>query len=181
MRAIILVSVGLFSIALLHAQKFTNPDTLAPDFPTPQIVVDRMLALANVKATDVVYDLGCGDGRILISAVRAYHCRAVGVELSRDIYDRTCARIQQLGLTDRISIIHGNALHTDLREADVVTLYLMTSTNERLKPQLEHDLKAGSRVVSHDYEVHGWKPAHVETIGVDGRPHKIFVYLMRGH
>ncbi len=69
MRAIFLVSNVIFSVALLHAQKFTNPDTLAPDFPTTQVVVDRMLALANVKATDVVYDLGCGDGRILISAV----------------------------------------------------------------------------------------------------------------
>src|SRR5579871_1750702 len=98
MRAKHLVSLAIFPIALLNAQKFTNPDTLAPDFPTPQIVVDRMLALANVKASDVVYDLGCGDGRILISAVRTYHCRAVGVELSRDIYDRTCQRIQALNL-----------------------------------------------------------------------------------
>ena len=121
-----------------------------------------------------VYDLGCGDGRILISAVKTYHCRAVGVELSRDIYERTCQRIQSLGLTDRITIIHGNALHTDLTNADVVTLYLMTSTNERLKPQLERYLKPGSRVVSHDYEIHGWKTSQVDTVSVDGRPHKIF-------
>src|SRR5205809_657120 len=105
MRATFLFSSVLFPIALLHAQKFTNPDTLAPDFPTPQAVVDRMLALANVKSTDVVYDLGCGDGRILITAARTYHCRAVGVELSRDIYDRTCQRIKSLGLTDLVSII----------------------------------------------------------------------------
>src|SRR5438309_10660557 len=126
MRAFLVVL--LFPIALLHAQKFTNPDTLAPDFPTPQVVVERMLALANVKPTDVVYDLGCGDGRILISAVRNYHCRAVGVELSRDIFDRTSARIKALNLTDQIKIQQGNALHTDLAEADGVTLYLMTST-----------------------------------------------------
>jgi ubiquinone/menaquinone biosynthesis C-methylase UbiE len=181
MRAISLVSVVLFPIALLHAQKFTNPDTLAPDFPTPQLVVDRMLALANIKPADVVYDLGCGDGRILISAVRTYHCRAVGVELSRDIYDRTCARIQSLGMTDRISIIHGNALHTDLSGADVVTLYLMTSTNERLKPELERYLKPGARVISHDYEIHGWKPIKIDTVSVDARPHKIFVYLIKSH
>lgn len=173
------VCVALFSAALLNAQRFTNPDTLAPDFPTPQVVVDRMLALAAVKPTDVVYDLGCGDGRILISAVKTYHCRAVGVELSRDIYDRTCLRIKSLGLADQINIIHGNALQTDLSGADVVTLYLMTSTNERLRPQMEHFLKGGSRVVSHDYEVRGWKPAKEEVVQVDGRPHKIFLYLMK--
>ena len=171
--------MALFPIALLHAQKFTNPDTLAPDFPTPQVVVDRMLALANLKPTDVVYDLGCGDGRILISAVQTYHCRAVGIELSRDIYERTCARIQALGLGDKITMIHGNALHTDLSNADVVTLYLMTSTNERLRPEMERYLKPGSRVISHDYEVHGWKPVHVDSIDVGGRPHKIYVYLMK--
>jgi SAM-dependent methyltransferase len=179
MRANSLALLALVSIGRLHAQKFTNPDTLAPDFPTPQLVVDRMLALANIKPGDVVYDLGCGDGRILISAVQNYHCRAVGVELSRDIYDRTCARIQALGLNDKITIIHGNALHTDLSNADVVTLYLMTSTNERLRPQLEHYLKPGSRVISHDYEVHGWKPVQVDTIEVAGRPHKIYVYVMK--
>jgi SAM-dependent methyltransferase len=179
MRVKSLVSLVLFPIAALHAQRFHDPDTLAPDFPTPQVVVDRMLVLASVKPTDTVYDLGCGDGRILISAVRTYHCRAVGVELSRDIYEKTCARILSLGLTDRISIVHGNALHTDLTPADVVTLYLMTSTNERLKPQMERYLKPGSRVVSHDYEVHGWKPVHEEEIKVDGRPHKIFLYVMK--
>lgn len=179
MRALYLVSSFLFSLTLLPAQKFTNPDTLAPDFPTPQAVVDRMLALANLKPTEVVYDLGCGDGRILVSAVRNYHCRAVGVELSRDIYDRTCLRIKNLGLSDQISVIHGNALHTDFSPADVVTLYLMTSTNERLKPLMERYLKPGSRVVSHDYEIHGWKPSKEEEVNVDGRPHKIYLYVMK--
>ena len=179
MRAIYLVSSLLFPIALLHGQRFTNPDTLAPDFPTPQTVVDRMLAIANVKSTDLVYDLGCGDGRILITAARTYHCRGVGVELSRDIYDRTCQRIKALGLADQISIIHGNVLRTDFSPADVVTLYLMTSTNERLKPEMERMLKPGTRVVSHDYEIHGWKAAKEELVSVDGRPHKIFLYLMK--
>jgi SAM-dependent methyltransferase len=175
-----LIGSWVFSpVALLHAQKFTNPDTLAPDFPTPQVVVDRMLTLANVKATDLVYDLGCGDGRILISAAQTYHCRAVGVELSRDIYDRTCQRIKALGLADQISIIHGNVLQTDFSPADVVTLYLMTSTNERLRPLMERYLKSGARVVSHDYEVHGWRPAKEESVAVDGRPHKLFLYVMK--
>jgi precorrin-6B methylase 2 len=179
MRVTFLVSLLFFPVALVHAQKYTNPDTLAPDFPTPQVVVDRMLALANLKPTDVVYDLGCGDGRILITAVRNYHCRAVGIELSRDIFDRTSARIKALNLTDQIQIQQGNALHTDLSAADVVTLYLMTSTNERLKPQMEKYLKPGARVIPHDYEIHGWKAEREEVMTVDGRPHKIFLYVMK--
>lgn len=179
MRAILLLSFLLTPAGLLHAQKFTNPDTLAPDFPTPHPVVDRMLGLANIKPTDVVYDLGCGDGRILISAVHNYHCRAVGVELSRDIYERTCLKIKALGLSDQITMVHGNALHTDLSPADVVTLYLMTSTNERLRPQMERCLKPGARVVSHDFEIHGWKATHEEILKVEGRPHKIFLYVIK--
>lgn len=179
MRGTYLVSFVLLTVGLLNAQRFTNPDTLAPDFPTPQLVVDHMLALANVKPTDVVYDLGCGDGRILISAVKNYHCRAVGVELSRDIYERTALRVKSLGLADQITVIHGNALQTDFSPADVVTLYLMTSTNERLKPLMERYLKPGSRVVSHDYEIHGWKSAKEEVVNADGRPHKIFLYVMK--
>jgi SAM-dependent methyltransferase len=179
MRAQILVIPLLMPAALLQAQKFTNPDTLAPDFPTPQVVVDRMLAMVSVKPTDIVFDLGCGDGRILISAVKTYHCRAVGVELSRDIYDRTCQRLKTLGLSDQVSMIHGNILQTDFSSADVVTLYLMTSTNERLKPKMEQYLKPGARVVSHDYEIHGWKPVKEEQVDVDGRPHKLFLYVMK--
>jgi len=179
MRATFLVFFLLLPVALVHAQKFTNPDTLAPDFPTPQIVVDRMLALAEIKPTDTVYDLGCGDGRILVSAVRNYHCRAIGVELSRDIYERTTTRVKALGLSDQISIIHGNVLHTDFSTADVVTLYLMTNTNERLKPEMERYLKPGARVVSHDYEIRGWKPVKEELVSVDGRPHKIYLYVMK--
>jgi len=179
MRVIQLVSFAIASVALLPGQKFTNPDTLAPDFPTPQTVVDRMLALANVKPSDTVFDLGCGDGRILITAVRTYHCKAVGVELSRDIYDKTCQRVKSLGLDDRITLIHGNALHTDLSSADVVTLYLLTASNERLRPQLEKYLKPGARVVSHDFEIRGWKPAKEDTVSVDGRPHRIYLYVVK--
>ncbi len=76
-------------------------------------------------------------------------------------------------------MIHGNILHTDFSPADVVTLYLMTSTNERLKPQMEHYLKPGARVVSHDYEIHGWKPVKEEMVPVDGRPHKVYLYVMK--
>jgi precorrin-6B methylase 2 len=160
------------------AQKFSDPDTLAPAFPTPQTIVERMLTLAQVKPGETVYDLGCGDGRIVITAAQEFKARAVGIEIRRDIFETTLGRVNSLGLTDQVKIIHGNALKTDLRPADVVTLYLLTSSNEKLKPVLVQYLKPTARVVSHDFEIRGWKTAAVEKINVDGRPHTIYLYRM---
>jgi len=158
------------------AQRYTDPDTLAPAYPTPQAVVERMLALADVKPNEIVYDLGCGDGRIVITAATKFSARAVGVEIRRDIYDTTLARVASLGLADRVHIVHGDALKTDLAPADVVTLYLLTSSNERLRPVLEKELRPGARVVSHDFEIRGWKPEATEKMMVQGRPHMIYSY-----
>jgi precorrin-6B methylase 2 len=159
-----------------RAQHFSDRDTLAPDYPTPQTVVDQMLSIAGVRPGEMVYDLGCGDGRIVIAAAQKYRARAVGIEIRREIYERTLARVASLGLGDQVHIVLGNALKTDLSPADVVTLYLLTSSNERLKPILEKDLKPSARVVSHDFEIRGWKPASVNRIVVDGHPHRIYLY-----
>src|SRR4051794_39213575 len=164
------------SAPIARAQRYSDPDTLAPSFPTPQTVVDRMLALAQVKPGEMVYDLGCGDGRIVITAARTFKARAVGIEIRRDIYETTLGKVASLGLSEQVRIVHGNALHYDLSPADVVTLYLLTSSNERLKPVLEKYLKPTARVVSHDFEIGGWKPASVEKIVVAGRPHQIYLY-----
>jgi precorrin-6B methylase 2 len=171
---------GLAGAAMLVAQRYTDPDTLAPAFPTPQTVVDQMLALAKIKPGEHVYDLGCGDGRIVIAAAQQFQAKAVGIEIRRDIYEKTASHVAQLGLSDQVKIIHGNALRTDLKDADVVTLYLLTSSNERLKPILEQQLKPTARVVSHDFEIHGWKPATVQKIMVDGRAHNVYLYTMNG-
>jgi precorrin-6B methylase 2 len=160
------------------AQRYTDPDTLAPAFPTPQEVVDRMLALAQVKPSETVYDLGCGDGRIVITAAQKFRAHAVGIEIRRDIYDTTLARVASLGLADQVKIVHGNALKTNLAGADVVTLYLLTSSNDKLKPILIKDLKPTARVVSHDFEIRGWKTLVTEKMDVAGRPHMIYVYRM---
>jgi predicted RNA methylase len=160
------------------AQKYTDPDTLAPAFPTPQNVVERMLTLAQVRPGESVYDLGCGDGRIVITAAQMFKAHAVGIEIRRDIYESTLGRVASLGLTSQVRIVHGNALHYDLSAADVVTLYLLTSSNERLKPSLLKYLKASARVVSHDFEIRGWRPAAVEKVNIEGRPHSIYLYRM---
>ena len=168
--------VALLSFAgIAGAQQFKLPDNLGPDLPTPETVVEEMLKAAQVKPGETVYDLGCGDGRILIAAARNFNAKAVGIEMSRDIYEKTAAHIAQLGLSDRVTVIHGNALHADLSKADVVTLYLLTSSNDRLKPELSH-LHPGARVVSHDFPIPGWKTAGVSTVTVMGIKHKIYLY-----
>ena len=137
-------------------------EKLAPFVPSPEAVVQRMLELAQVGPDDVVYDLGCGDGRILFMAAQKFGARAVGVELDESLYKETSKRARQLNLEDRVKIIHGDLLETDLSPATVVTLYLLTSANEKVRPNLEKYLQKGARVVSHDFEVPGWKADKVE-------------------
>jgi SAM-dependent methyltransferase len=162
----------------LHAQRFGNPDVLAPDFPTPEAVVEQMLKAAHLKPGETLYDLGSGEGRIVIMAARKFKAKAVGVELEAGLCKIATARVKALGLEDSVRIIHGNLLKVDLRPADVVTIYLLTASNELLRPNLERDLKPGARVVSHDFEIRGWKPSRVERLEAEGRPRTIYVYEM---
>jgi SAM-dependent methyltransferase len=150
--------------------------SLAPFVPTPQEVVDKMLQVAGVKKHDMVYDLGCGDGRIIITAAQKFGARATGVELDPDLYKRTTERIRELKLEDRVRVIQGNLLEVDLSPATVVTLYLLTDSNTRLRPNLEKYLKPGARVVSHDFQILGWTPARVEKVARDSRTHTIYLY-----
>src|SRR5580700_11543624 len=116
------------------AQKLNPMESLGPDIPTPQSVVERMLQAGRVKSGDTVYDLGSGDGRIVITAAQMFGARAVGVELRPDLCEKARERVKSLGLEDKVSIVEGNALHVDLSAADVVTMYFLTSSNERLRP-----------------------------------------------
>jgi precorrin-6B methylase 2 len=175
---------GLLTVLILSggagtgafAQHFSDRDTLAPVYPTPDTVVDQMLTVAQVHPGEMVYDLGCGDGRIVIAAAQKFKAHAVGIEIRRDVYEGTLAKVASLGLSDQVKIVHDNALKYDLSPADVVTLYLLTSSNERLKPILMRDLKPSARVVSHDFEIRGWKPVVVNKVSVEGRPHTIYLY-----
>lgn len=177
------LAVALLGVGSMNAvaQHFTDRDTLAPVYPTPETVVDQMLSIAQVRPGEMVYDLGCGDGRIVIAAAQKYRAHAVGIEIRRDVYEHTLKRVALLGLTDQVQIVHGNALRYDLSPADVVTLYLLTSSNERLKPILARDLKPSARVVSHDFEIRGWKPAAVNRMMIDGHSHTIYLYRISDH
>jgi predicted RNA methylase len=160
------------------SQHRMSPNNLAPFVPTPEPVVERMLEAAELKPGEILFDLGCGDGRILFTAAQKFGARAVGVELSSQLVKEVSDRVQALGLQNQVKVIEGNLLDVDLRSADVVTLYLMRLTNEKLKPNLRKQLKPGARVVSHDYEIMGWKPVRVEKIVVHQREHAIYVYRM---
>lgn len=139
-----------------------------------------MLILSELKPGEVFFDLGSGDGRAVIMAARDFGARAVGVELREDLVKKTLSSIYDLGLQNRVTMVNGDMFKVDLTSADVVFLYLTTSANEKIRPKLEVELGARVRVVSHDYEVVGWKPAKVENFCENpklGYPsHKLYLY-----
>lgn len=147
-----------------------------PFVSTPEHVARRMLELAKVGPEDIVYDLGAGDGRIIIMAAKEFRAKAVGVEIRKDLYEQILRRIKIDGLEGKVKVINNDFFQVDISEASVVTLYLLTSVNEKLRPKLERELKVGARVVSHDFEVPGWKPVRVENVRDYWCDHKIYVY-----
>ena len=148
--------------------------TYVPFIASPPEVVRRMLEMAKVGSGDVIYDLGSGDGRILITAVEEFGVqKAVGVEAREDLAKTSQEEVRKRGLEGKITIIHDDMHRVPIGEADVVTLFLTTSANERLKPKLERELRDGVRVVSHDYEILGWKPEKIESLG----QHTIYLYV----
>jgi len=156
----------------------SNFERIVPYVPTPQEVVEKMLELAKVSPDDVVYDLGSGDGRIVITAAQKFGARAVGVELDPDLCAQSTARIKELSLESRAQIIHENLFDVSVRRATVVTLYLLTAINEKLRPTLEKQLRPGARVVTHDFHVPGWDPDKtVDVISKNGISHKLYLYI----
>jgi tRNA A58 N-methylase Trm61 len=139
-----------------------------------------MLKLADLKAGEVLFDLGSGDGRTVIMAAKTFGARGVGVELREDLAKKALSTIHENSLEDRVTIVNGDMFNVNLTSADVVFLYLTTSANEKIKPKLESDLKQGARVVSHDYEIIGWHPEKVENFCENpslGYPsHTIYLY-----
>ena len=157
-----------------RAKHYSN--SLAPYVVSPQHIVDRMLELADLKPGETLYDLGSGDGRILITAVQRFRAKAVGIEISDALVSATNDRILKFGLQNDARVIHADFLHVDLSPAAVVTMYLATDANELVRPNLEKYLKPGARVVSHDYAVPNWKPKLVDKSLPEARGHVIYLY-----
>lgn len=135
--------------------------------PTPQGVVEGMLQLAAVTPADVVYDLGSGDGRIVITAAKKFGARGVGIDLDPKLVAQATQNARDAGVSDKVKFIEGDIFEANISEASVVTLYLLTSINERLRPKLTRELRPGTRIVSHVFPMGDWKPDK-ESL-VDGR------------
>jgi SAM-dependent methyltransferase len=174
--AALLVSLPPFTFA----QQSNLPqygNKFAPYVVTPEHAVDRMLELASLKPGETLFDLGCGDGRILITAVQKYKVKAVGIEISDRLARSAAEKVKKEGLQDQIKIVHGDFMRQDLSSANVVTLYLATTANDTLRPNLERFLKPNTRVVSYDYPIPGWKPMETtEAKGTHGFGHTIYLY-----
>jgi SAM-dependent methyltransferase len=139
-----------------------------PYVPTPQEVVDEMLRMANVGKDDVVYDLGCGDGRLVITAVKKFGAkRGVGVDIDPQRIKESNENARAAGVADRVRFVEQDLFKADFKEATVVTLYLLPDVNLRLRPKLWSDLKPGTRVVSHAFDMGDWQPE--KTASVEGR------------
>ena len=135
---------------------------ISPFIASPTAVVRRLLTLAELKPGEVLFDLGAGDGRPIIMAAQKFGARAVGIELKGELAKQAVKKVFALSLQGRVKVVNSDLFKVDLRQADVVYLYLTTSANEKVKPKLEAELKRGARVVSHDYEIVGWKATKVE-------------------
>jgi precorrin-6B methylase 2 len=132
--------------------------------PTPQEVVDAMLAIAKVTKNDVIYDLGSGDGRIPVTAARRFGARAVGIDIDPQRIKEANANAQSAGVTDRVKFLNQDLFTTDISEATVVTLYLLPSLNLKLMPKLMKELRPGTRIVSHSFDMGDWKPEQTQVI-----------------
>jgi predicted RNA methylase len=152
---------------------------LATDHPTTETIVQKMLQLGGLKAGEKMFDLGSGDGRIVILAAQKFHADAVGVELDKDLCKQSLARIQKLGLEKSAHIVNGDLLKQNYSSADLVTVYLLPeSIDNKVQPLLDKQLKKGARVVAHDFEFKAWTPEKVENIADDGegRSHTLYLY-----
>ena len=177
------IIIGIFMLGGSPSQLDSqprNPD-LAPYIPTPQEVVNRMLELAEVTTTDIVYDLGSGDGRIPITAAKRYGARGVGIDFDPQRIAESNANARREGVTDRVEFILGDALQADASEATVVTLYLLSSSNIKLRPILTRQLSAGTRIVSHAFDMGDWLPDRIEIFkDYRGNPRTLYLWQFDG-
>lgn len=149
--------------------------SVAPYVSSPEEVVRKMLDTAQLKKGETLYDLGCGDGRIVVMAARDYMAKAFGVEIREDLVSTAREQLKRFNLEGRVQIIQGDLFEADLSKADVVTIYLTSSANEKLKHKLGRELRPSTRVVSHDFSIAGWKPTEISE---EPHGHTIYLYVV---
>jgi SAM-dependent methyltransferase len=166
MRSLGFRATFVLIVSLVRAQN-SGPDQIlinAPYVTSPEDVVEAMLKLANVKKGDIVYDLGCGDGRIVIAAAKEYGTRGVGIDINPERIKEARANAKTAGVESLVKFEVNDLFDTDIHEATVVALYLLPEINLRLRPKLLKDLKPGTRVVSHSFHMGDWKPEKEEIV-----------------
>ncbi|MGE5813247.1 MAG: SAM-dependent methyltransferase [Acidobacteriota bacterium] len=176
---ITLAAISSISTSAQQTAAPSQPALRAPDViyvPTPQEVVDAMLIMAGVTSKDVVYDLGCGDGRIPVTAAKVYGAHAVGIDIDPQRIEEANANVKSAGVGDKVKILNADLFATDISPASVVTLYLLPSLNKKLIPKLQKELKPGTRIVSHAFDMGDeWPPE--KTQEVNGR--RIYMWVVK--
>jgi ubiquinone/menaquinone biosynthesis C-methylase UbiE len=174
--ALLLSSIPGLAATVAQPAKRPDAPNLAPYVPTPQEVVDRMLTLAKVTRQDTVIDLGCGDGRIPITAAKVYGARGIGVDIDPQRIAEANANARREGVEHLVTFKLENALTTDVSNATVVTTYLLSASNLKLRPVLTRALKPGTRIVAHNYGFGDWVPEKTETF-TDNAKTRRTIYL----
>lgn len=180
----ILIAVFALLVSFNSARAQLGPREEIPFVPTPVEVIDKMLELAEVKKGDVVYDLGSGDGRIVIRAARKYGVRAVGIEMDSLLLAKARKDAKAAGVSHLVEFRTEDALKADISKATVVTLYMLPWFNEAMKPSFKKYLKPGARIVAHDFGIEGWEPDKTEKLPgyelkLGGLKHQHTLYLWR--
>ena len=176
------IAVALAALPCAQAQApLVDPRSVAPFVPTPWHVVDRMLGLVGVSEQDLVYDLGSGDGRILVRAAKSFGAKGVGFEINSDLVEDARLAVAAANVQDRVKIVQQDIFEADLSPATVVTLFLMTSANRRLGPKLQAELRPGTRVACYKWQIPDWNPVKTVTVPVGGAGHPVYVYEVGQH
>ena len=159
---------------LLLATKTQAQDKLdIPFVPSPMIVVERMLQLAEIKKDDLLYDLGSGDGRIVIQAAKQYGTRGIGIDMNPELVEKARANAEKEGVSHLVEFRAADGLSVDISQATVVTLYMFKWFNNQMRPKLQR-LKPGARIVAHDFDIDEWKPTKIETVDATSDPESYF-------
>ncbi len=180
MRRLLLLSLATLAVLALCQYQGYSADDKKKEIdviyvPTPQPVVDRMLELAKVTKDDVVYDLGCGDGRIVVTAAKKGAKKCIGFDIDPERLKESNENVKKNGVEKTVTIKDQDIFTVDLSAANVITLYLLPELNVRLIPQLDK-LKPGSRIVSHSFDMRGVKPDKIEKVDVDGSEHTVYLW-----
>lgn len=174
--AVVLVAVSAAVVAQPLKPLDKQPDV--PFVPSKERVVDEMLKVANVGKNDVLYDLGSGDGRIPITAAKRWGTRGVGVDIDPERVKEARENAVKAGVADKVKFMQQDLFDTDIKEATVVTLYLLPDVNLRLRPKLLAELKPGTRVVSHNYDMGDWKPLKSLTVKLPDGDHQVYYWVV---